>query len=211
MNRTLGQTAELPPEERYHARQNGKPADDEHTSRPMWRLKSVWDAVANPARMREVIIDGLARRGEVINIVAATKIGKSWLALVMLFCVATGRDWFGRPTKRGRVLLLDNELHDETIQNRMKSVADAMRIYDDEERAAFDYVDLRGEPVGLGDIQSQLAAFKPGELTLVVLDAKYRFFGHGMQENSNDDQTEFHNGIDRLAKQLDCVSPLNQR
>lgn len=170
-----------------------------------WQLKSVWDAVRSPSPMREVIIDGLARRGEVVNIVASTKVGKSWLALLLLFCVATGRAWFGRQTKKGRVLLLDNELHDETIQNRMKSVADAMRIYDDDDRESFDYVDLRGEPAGLGDIQTQLAAFQPGELTLIVLDAKYRFFGVGMQENSNDDQTEFHNGIDRLAKQLDCV------
>ncbi len=175
------------------------------TQEGKWCLKSVWNAVRSPSPMREVIIAGLARRGEVINIVASTKVGKSWLALMLAFSVATGREWFGRQTKRGRVLLLDNELHDETIQNRMKSVSDAMRIYDGDEREAFEYVDLRGEPVGLGDVETQLSAFKPGELTLVVLDAKYRFFGTGMQENSNDDQTTFHNGIDRLAKQLNCV------
>jgi hypothetical protein len=175
------------------------------TDSQKWRLKSVWDAVRKPAPMREVIIEGLTRRGEVVNIVASTKVGKSWLALMLAFCVATGRKWFNRKTKRGRVLLLDNELHDETIQNRMKSVSDAMRIYDSDERDAFEYVDLRGKPVGLGDIEIQLSSFQPGELTLVVLDAKYRFFSNGMQENSNDDQTAFHNGVDQLAKRLDCV------
>ena len=182
---------------------NGEQESD--TQGKKWRLKSVWNAVRSPSPMREVIIEGLARRGEVINIVASTKVGKSWLALMLAFSVATGREWFGRKTRQGRVLLLDNELHDETIQNRMKSVSDAMRIYDEDERETFEYVDLRGEPVGLGDVEIQLSAFTPGELTLVVLDAKYRFFGTGKQENSNDDQTAFHNGIDRLAKQLNCV------
>jgi hypothetical protein len=193
------------PVEQIETEQGRRPKNTAETDSQKWRLKSVWDAVRKPAPMREVIIEGLARRGEVVNIVASTKVGKSWLALMLAFCVATGRKWFNRNTKRGRVLLLDNELHDETIQNRMKSVSDAMRIYDSDERDAFEYVDLRGKPVGLGDIEIQLSSFQPGELTLVVLDAKYRFFSNGMQENSNDDQTAFHNGVDQLAKRLDCV------
>ena len=119
--RTLDQTARLPPDERL----NGHKPD-------AWPLKSVWDAVRSPSPMREVIIDGLARRGEVVNIVASTKVGKSWLALLLLFSVATGRPWFGRSTRRGRVLLIDHELHDDTIQNGLRSVADEMRMSDEE-------------------------------------------------------------------------------
>ena len=170
-----------------------------------WELKSGWSAVVKPALMRSVVIEGLARRGEVVNIVAATKIGKSWLALLLLLCVSTGRLWLGRKTTKGRVLLLDNELHDETIQNRIHTVADAAGIVQRPDDAAFDYVELRGEAIGIGDIEYQLSAFQPGDLTLIVMDAKYRFFGNGMQENSNDDQTAFHNAVDRLAKQLNCV------
>jgi len=202
MNRTLSQTAELPPERRL------QPHGDEPKVTEPWRLKSAWAAVANPAKMREIIIDGYVRRGEVLNIIASTKIGKSWLALYLLFCVATGRDWLGRQTKKGRVLLLDNELHDETIQNRMRSVADAMGIHENEDREPFEYVDLRGVAVGIWEIEQQLSRFEPGDLTLVVLDAKYRYFCNGMQENSNDDQTTFHNQIDQLAKRLDCVIAL---
>ena len=170
-----------------------------------WQLQSGWSAVAKPAPMRSIVIEGLARRGEVVNIVAATKIGKSWLALLLLLCISTGRDWLGRRTTKGRVLLLDNELHSETIQNRIHAVATAAGIIQRPDDAAFDYVELRGESVGIGDIEYQLSAFQPGDLTLIVMDAKYRFFGNGMEENSNDDQTSFHNAVDRLAKQLNCV------
>jgi RecA-family ATPase len=170
-----------------------------------WQLKSGWSAVEKPAPMRSIVIEGLARLGEVVNIVAATKIGKSWLALLLLLCVSTGRDWLGRRTTKGRVLLLDNELHTETIQNRIHAVATAAGIVQRPDDAAFDYIELRGEAVGIGDIECQLSAFQPGDLTLIVMDAKYRFFSKGMEENSNDDQTAFHNACDRLAKRLNCV------
>ena len=62
----------------------------------VFEVKSVWAAVEHPAKLRECVIEGLARRGEVVNAVAATKIGKSWLALGLLFCGATGGDWLGR-------------------------------------------------------------------------------------------------------------------
>jgi RecA-family ATPase len=127
------------------------------------------------------------------------------LALLLLLCVSTGRDWLGRRTTKGRVLLLDNELHTETIQNRIHAVATAAGIVQRPDDAAFDYIELRGEAVGIGDIECQLSAFQPGDLTLIVMDAKYRFFSTGMQENSNDDQTAFHNACDRLAKRLNCV------
>ena len=192
---------EYTPKERDAAPETPEPG----TTGPIpWEVKSVWDAVRNPLPMREVIIEGLARRGEVMNIVASTKVGKSWLAVLLLFCITTGIKWLGRSTKVGRALLIDNELHDETIQNRAHSIADALNIDPDADHAAFDYVDARGQTVSIEDIEFQLSQFQPGELTLVVLDAKYRFFG-GMDENSNFAQTEFHNAIDRLAKQLDCV------
>lgn len=166
-------------------------------------LHSVWNEIEKPVPMREVVIDGLLRRGEVANIVAATKIGKSWLAAGLAFSVAIGRTWLGRSTLKGNVLMIDNELHPETISNRMAAVARAMGVSSDDERADFHYISLRGEAVGIGDIQGMLSDYKPGDLNLVVLDAKYRFFTG--EENSNDAQTLFHNAVDRLARQLDCV------
>lgn len=170
-----------------------------------FETKTAWDAVNHPAKLRECVIEGLARRGEVVNAVAATKIGKSWLALGLLFSVSTGRDWLNRRVLKGNVLLLDNELHDETIQNRTYAVATALKLEPSKLHSRFDYIPLRGESVNIAEIQDILSKYQPGDLTLVVLDAKYKFFAFGKQENSNDDQTEFHNAIDRLARQLDCV------
>ena len=42
---------------------------------------------------RPSLIEGLLRKGETMNIIAAPKIGKSWLSLGLAFAVATGRPW----------------------------------------------------------------------------------------------------------------------
>ena len=164
-----------------------------------------WEAAFKPRPMRECIIEGLLRRGEVGNVIASTKTGKSWFGLMLLISVATGRDWLGRRVARGNVLLIDNELHEETIENRVSAVRDRMNIRHDTPRDRFEYLACRGDWVSLQDLIQEIPKkYPPGSLNLIVIDAKYRLFGNGLEENSNDDQTTFHNMIDKLAKEMNC-------
>jgi len=50
------------------------------------------------------------------------------LAIGVLFCVSTGRDSLNRRVFQGNVLLLDNELHDETIQNRTAAATEVNHV-----------------------------------------------------------------------------------
>lgn len=78
---------------------------------------------------KQPVIDGLLRRGEVCNVVSMSKVGKSWLGYSLALSVITGREWLGQfPTRRGKVLLIDNELHPETLAKRIPDVAHAMAI-----------------------------------------------------------------------------------
>lgn len=164
-----------------------------------------WKAAEKPRPMRECIIEGLLRRGEVGNIIAATKIGKSWFALMLLICVATGRDWLGRRVARGNVLLIDNELHEETLENRISAVQFAMKFGSDAPRDRFEYVACRGNWISIQDLIEVIPKqYPPGSLNLICIDAKYRLFGDGLEENSNDDQTTFHNLIDQFAAVMNC-------
>lgn len=165
-----------------------------------------WKAAFDPKKMRECIIEGLLRRGEVGNVIASTKAGKSWFGVQLLMSVATGREWLGMRVARGKVLLIDNELHEETIENRLSSVRERMNIQEDTTREAFDYLACRGDWVSLKQLVEDLPKkYPPGTLNLIVIDAKYRLFGNGLEENSNDDQTTFHNMIDKLAKEMNCA------
>lgn len=164
-----------------------------------------WKAAFTPKPMRECIIEGMLRRGEVANFIASTKTGKSWFSLLLLFCVCLGRDWLKRRVARGNVLLIDNELHTETIENRLAAVRFALQIEPEADHSQFDYLACRGDWLLLQDlIEGIPLKYPPGALNLIVIDAKYRLFGNGLEENSNDDQTTFHNIIDKFAKEMNC-------
>ena len=171
---------------------------------PPLEFNDAWAAIAHPEPMAEVVVEGLLRRGETANIIASTKVGKSWLGLQLLLAVSTGGDWLGLRCAKGPCLLIDNELHDWNIQNRLHSSAVAAGITTPGD--SLQYVRLRGDWLSLPDLTSRLVQdWQPGQLQLIVMDAKYRFFGGDLDENSNAAQTQFHNELDRLATALDCA------
>ena len=86
---------------------------------------SIGSLVKEYPSLRPPVIEGLLRKGEVANLIAKSKVGKSWLAYQIAYSVACGFNLFGFSCHRGRVLLIDNELHRETISHRLKTVGEA--------------------------------------------------------------------------------------
>lgn len=64
-----------------------------------------------------------------MNIIAGPNAGKSWLAGDLTITLASGRDWFDIHLTTPRpVLLIDHELHKETVKYRPAKVRDASRV-----------------------------------------------------------------------------------
>jgi hypothetical protein len=78
--------------------------------------------------LRRAVLHGLLREGETANLVAPPKTGKSWLVYQLLLCMVTGRKFWGFSPEPGKVLLIDNELHRETLAFRIPISAKAMGI-----------------------------------------------------------------------------------
>src|SRR6476659_4336268 len=57
---------------------------------------SAWALSDQYPHLHEPIIDGLLLRGETMNIIAAPKVVKSWLAYGQALSVATGEPWLNR-------------------------------------------------------------------------------------------------------------------
>ena len=109
--------------------------------------------------MRPVLIDGFLRIGETMNIIAAPKTGKSWLVTQLAICVASGTEWFGHVCTAGKVLLIDNELHEETSANRIPLVVEAMRRVNPNLPNVDDMIDvwnLRGKWKSIADLAAWL-------------------------------------------------------
>ena len=157
--------------------------------------------------MRPVIIDGYLRMGETMNIIAAPKTGKSWLVTQLAVCVAAGIDWFGHTCAAGRVLLIDNELHEETSANRIPLVVEAMRKLNPGLPNVDDMIDvwnLRGKWKSIADLAAWLPRFKEAGYSVIIIDAFYRALPKDTDENDNGSIAGIYNMIDTFAKRLGC-------
>ncbi len=151
---------------------------------------------ANP-ELRPSVIDGILRRGETANIIASPKIGKSFLAGNLAWCVADGRPWFSHPVSQGRVLIIDNELHPETLASRLHRIAVEMQI--DPNSDAIDLISLRGQNIDIHSLELRLAAIGAGTYTLAIIDALYRTLPSGTSENDNAAMMAIYNRLDYYA------------
>lgn len=162
------------------------------------RAVSIGQLAQQHRRLRPPIIDGLLREGETANIIAPPKVGKSWLAYGLALSIATGRHWFGRfACASGKVLLIDNELHAETIAHRIPAVGDALAIPAREYQERIDVIPLRGRLVDVFGLQTIIAAAHGYKA--VICDALYRFLPAGQSENDNGGMAQVFNAIDRYA------------
>ena len=154
------------------------------------------------------VVHGLMREGETMNIIANTKVGKSWLAMDLALSVATGRPWLATfPTARGRVLVIDNELLPGVLARRPGLVAAARGIPPEEYKGMIDILSLRGRLRPLDRMADFFDALDPGAYKVIVLDAWYRFLPPDVSENGNGEVAQIYNTIDKYAGRIgaSCV------
>jgi hypothetical protein len=166
---------------------------------------SLTDLVARYPDMRRPVIHGLLRQGETMNIVAAPKIGKSWLVTDLALSIATGRPWLDTfACEAGDVLIIDNELHCETTANRVPKVAAARQISLADVGERIFVQNLRGHWQDIFMMGVYFQSLKPGRFRVIILDAMYRFLPRETDENDNATMANIYNAIDRYADLLGC-------
>jgi hypothetical protein len=132
------------------------------------------------------VIEGLLRRGETLNVIAPSKVGKSWLMYDLAIAVALGLRWLDRfQTVAGPVLILDNELHGETIAHRLPAVAAARGISVAQISDLIEVQVLRGRLTDLVTLSPYFHALRQDHYQLVICDALYRFLPPKTDENDN--------------------------
>ncbi len=165
--------------------------------------------IEHHAALKPPLVDGLLRRGEVMNLISAPKIGKSWTTYGLALSVITGRTWLGAfPCTPGRVLIIDNELHPATLAFRLKTVADAMGLATEDYGDRLSVVTLRGHLASIRDRSRLFRGVRPGSFDVVVMDALYRLVPDDADENSNSAMKGVYNTIDRYAADLDAAMVL---
>ena len=130
--------------------------------------------IAAYPNLRPPVIHQLLRQGETMNVISQPKVGKRWLVTGLAISVATGQPWLGTfDTEAGNVLIIDNELHGETIANRIPKVADGMGVHLDDFQDNMRVEDLRGQLRDILSMRDYFEQLPPNEYRLIIIDALY--------------------------------------
>src|SRR5687767_2910816 len=92
-----------PPNGERHGPHYEDPPPPNEPGPPPLKFYSLGELIRRFTTMREVVIDGLLRLGETMNVISAPKIGKSWLIIALIFAMVTGGPWMGFKTCPGEV------------------------------------------------------------------------------------------------------------
>jgi len=168
-------------------------------------FRTICELVSEHPTLHPPIVQGVLRRREIMNVIAASKTGKSWFVGDLALAVATGRPWLGFETASGKVLLIDNELHPATLANRLPKIAVARGIDLAKVNDAFAVESLRGRLVDLHAMEPYFEALPRDTFRLIILDALYRFLPKGVDENDNGAVAQLYNLLDRWAERLSCA------
>ena len=163
------------------------------------------DILEKYTELRPVLIDGYLRVGEIMNLIAAPKTGKTWFVLALAIHVATGRDWLGHTCNAGRVLIIDNELHRETSSQRLRIVLKALGIPPSEIRGRITFWHLRGKWKSVHEIGARADWFREQGYKLIITDAFYRALPAGTDENDNGAIAGIYNAMDVYAQRIGCA------
>lgn len=153
--------------------------------------------VSAPA-MRPVILEGLLRVGEVMNVVAAPKTGKSWLVHGLSISAIAGRRWLGRTASSNRVLLIDGELHHETLAHRLRITQAQLGVFDTDMRR-LNPLRLRDNPQDIHHLTTMLDKAPPRTWGLIIIDPLYQIYPPGFEENSNEQMTRLYRQLNAIA------------
>ena len=212
LEESLMKDAGAPPEEirlmwdEIHARLAGRPWPPIPEMEANGKILCAEDLMKDNPELHAPIIHGLLREGEILNLIAPPKTGKSWMVNDLALAVCTGRPWLGLfEVEKGDVLILDNELHAATSANRLPRVADARRIPREEWAKTLSVCNLRGHLKDLHAMRAFFDDLEPGRFKVIILDAFYRFLPIGTDENGNGDITALYNQLDYHAKRLGCA------
>lgn len=159
------------------------------------------DLVKKYTAPRPTIIEGLVRRGDVMNIVGGPKARKSFLVMQLALAVANGAPFLGRATTLSRVLMIDNELRGDDLARRLDKMSQALGVSVEN----IDIMPLRGRLTDVHSITRSLLAMPPESYGLIIVDALYKSLPSGTDENSNSNMTAVYCVLDEAAERTNAA------
>ena len=166
------------------------------TGKGLPRIVSASDLCAKPPPTPPELIHGILHQGSKLALGGGSKSFKTWTLLELAACVSTGRQWLGFPTTQGRVLYLNFELPEFSMEQRIREICAAMGV---EVPKNLSLWNLRGYAADATTILPRISRQARREnYSLLILDPLYKLLG-ARDENASRDMADLMNGIERVA------------
>jgi AAA domain len=163
---------------------------------------SAHDLCANPPPTPTEIIEDVLHQGSKFELAGGSKSLKTWTLLQLAICVAMGLDWLGFSTAAGRVLYVNFELPEFSIEKRIREICEAMKVTVPTNLRLWN---LRGHATDAARILPLITLeAKTENASLTVIDPIYKLLG-GRDENSARDMSDLMNAIEKLAVDADSA------
>jgi hypothetical protein len=152
------------------------------------------------------LIDDFLRKGDVLGLIGATKMRKTWFITSLAVHLAAGRKWLGFSVPRKlKILVIDNELNPHDVRWRYAALAKALNVDEQTLQEQITFMPLRGKLINLTELPMVLAEIEPDTYDVVILDSLYKFFPPKFQENDNGAMTQLLVRIDEIAHALSAA------
>jgi hypothetical protein len=159
----------------------------------MTMLPTASQWLAEPDEEEIPSIKGCFDRGDRIACVGQSKSKKSFFALQMAVCFATGSKFLGYDVERQKTLMINGEIKPTKYKKRLRGILHKLGIPPDELDLLTVY-NTRDLPADMNSIESILQLCIDGQFTVCIIDPSYVFFA---DEN---DQREVKATIQRLKE-----------
>jgi hypothetical protein len=140
-------------------------------------------------------------QGDLALITAGSKSFKSWLALQIAICTASGIPFLDRKTTQTKTLVLNFELKPPSIRNRLRSIAHRLNC----RQKNLTVWNLRNRTINAAFLAILTRTIKEKGFGLVILDPLYSMYGvveSDNVENSNPAMTELLSTIRATCEEV---------
>lgn len=153
-----------------------------------------------PMPMAPALIDGILRCGHKMIIAGASKAGKSFLLLGLALCLCTGTPWLGFSCRKSKVLYINLEIDEASLDNRLYAIKETMGLGDIE---GLSVLTLRGHAVPMDKLaEIIIRRYESKDYDAIIVDPIYKVITG--DENSASDMAFFTNQFDRITASLGC-------
>lgn len=165
---------------------------------PLPKMVTLADFLYREIEQPPELVSGLIHQGTMTMINAPSKSMKSWLMFQLALSVASGAKFLGRETCKCNVLIVNPEIREPFMQQRMRQLAAGMSGEGcDLDMNAVRILNLRGENYMTEMLIDQIADEAKG-FGLVCLDSLYQLLGD-RDENAARDMGNLLRGLDKIA------------